>query len=171
VADAIGFVGSTSPQDHLLPLVGALARLRERAHDEGADLVVGSRFAAPEPGSEYDVGRLRGGAMGVLRLAVRLLSGRTFSDTSSGFRAFSAPLLDFYAAEYPNEYLGDTVEALLLAGEAGLRGAEVDVRMRLRQGGRASASSLRSLYHLSRLLLGIAVRGFVRRPAIAAEEA
>ena len=39
-ADAIGFVGSTSPQDHLLPLVGALARLRERAHDEGAELVV-----------------------------------------------------------------------------------------------------------------------------------
>ncbi len=40
VPDAIGFVGSTSPQDHLLPLVGALARLRERAHDEGADLVI-----------------------------------------------------------------------------------------------------------------------------------
>ena len=40
VPDAIGFVGSTSPQDHLLPLVGALARLRERAQDEGADLVV-----------------------------------------------------------------------------------------------------------------------------------
>ena len=39
-ADAIGFVGSTSPQDHLLPLVGALARLRERARDEGAELVV-----------------------------------------------------------------------------------------------------------------------------------
>ena len=39
-ADVIGFVGSTSPQDHLLPLVGALSRLRERAHDEGAELVV-----------------------------------------------------------------------------------------------------------------------------------
>lgn len=39
-ADALGFVGSTSPQDHLLPLVGALTRLNERAHREGADLVV-----------------------------------------------------------------------------------------------------------------------------------
>jgi polynucleotide 5'-kinase involved in rRNA processing len=38
--DLIGFVGSTSPQDHLLPLVGALGRLRERARDEGAELVV-----------------------------------------------------------------------------------------------------------------------------------
>jgi polynucleotide 5'-hydroxyl-kinase GRC3/NOL9 len=39
-ADAIGFVGSTTPQDHLLPLVGALARLRDRAREEGSDLVV-----------------------------------------------------------------------------------------------------------------------------------
>lgn len=39
-ADALGFVGSISPQDHLVPLVGALQRLRERARTEGADLVV-----------------------------------------------------------------------------------------------------------------------------------
>jgi polynucleotide 5'-kinase involved in rRNA processing len=39
-ADARGFVGSTSPQDHLTPLAGALTRLRERARDEGAELLV-----------------------------------------------------------------------------------------------------------------------------------
>ncbi len=39
-ADVLGFVGSTSPQDHLVPLAGALQRLRERARAEGADLVV-----------------------------------------------------------------------------------------------------------------------------------
>jgi polynucleotide 5'-hydroxyl-kinase GRC3/NOL9 len=39
-ADVLGFVGSTSPQDHLLPLVGAVARLSARARAEGADLVL-----------------------------------------------------------------------------------------------------------------------------------
>jgi polynucleotide 5'-hydroxyl-kinase GRC3/NOL9 len=39
-ADALGFVGSTSPQDHLVPLVGALQRLKERARTEGADLLI-----------------------------------------------------------------------------------------------------------------------------------
>jgi polynucleotide 5'-hydroxyl-kinase GRC3/NOL9 len=39
-ADALGFVGSTWPQDHLVPLVGALQRLRERARGEGADLII-----------------------------------------------------------------------------------------------------------------------------------
>ena len=39
-ADALGFVGSTSPQGHVLSLVGALARLRDRARADGADLIV-----------------------------------------------------------------------------------------------------------------------------------
>jgi polynucleotide 5'-hydroxyl-kinase GRC3/NOL9 len=39
-ADALGFVGSTSPQGHVLPLVGALSRLRDRGRAEGADLIV-----------------------------------------------------------------------------------------------------------------------------------
>lgn len=38
--DALAFVGSTSPQGHLLPLVTGLARLLARARAEGADLVV-----------------------------------------------------------------------------------------------------------------------------------
>lgn len=133
------------------------------ALDEGADLVIGSRFAAPEPGSEYDVGRLRGGAMGVLRLAVRVLSGRSFSDTSSGFRAFSAPLLDFYAAEYPNEYLGDTVEALLLACQAGFRVVEVPVSMRVRAAGIPSTQNLKLIYHYLRALVSLLSRAPIRR--------
>ena len=40
VPDALGFVGSTSPQGHLLPLVTSLTRLHVRAREEGADLVV-----------------------------------------------------------------------------------------------------------------------------------
>jgi polynucleotide 5'-hydroxyl-kinase GRC3/NOL9 len=38
--DALGFVGSTSPQGHLLPLVTSLARLHTRAREEGAEFVV-----------------------------------------------------------------------------------------------------------------------------------
>jgi polynucleotide 5'-hydroxyl-kinase GRC3/NOL9 len=38
--DAISFVGSTSPQGQLLPLVVGTARLLTRAEEEGADLIV-----------------------------------------------------------------------------------------------------------------------------------
>ena len=133
------------------------------ALDDGADLVVGSRFAAPEAGSEYDVGRLRSSAMGLLRLAVRVLTGRTFSDTSSGFRGFSAPLLSFFAAGYPNEYLGDTVEALLLACQAGFRVVEVPVTMRARAAGTPSTRNVKLAYHYLRALLCLISRAPIRR--------
>lgn len=40
VPDVIAFVGATSPQGHLLPLVTGMARLHARALEDGADLVV-----------------------------------------------------------------------------------------------------------------------------------
>lgn len=39
-ADALGFVGSTQPQDDLVALIGALQRLRDRARAEGAELLL-----------------------------------------------------------------------------------------------------------------------------------
>lgn len=121
------------------------------ALDAGADLAVGSRFASEE--RSYEVGGVRRGAMGLLRQGVRLLVGRRFSDTSSGFRAFSRPLLEFFARTYPDEYLGDTVEALLLGSYHGFRIVERPVRMRSRQGGEASSRGLRLIYHYLRVLL------------------
>ncbi|GAC1542356.1 MAG: glycosyltransferase family 2 protein [Acidimicrobiales bacterium] len=128
------------------------------ALDGGADLVVGSRFASSE--SAYRVGRTRGGAMGVIRLGVRLLSGRQFTDTSSGFRGFSKGLIGFFADTYPPEYM-DSVEALLLALRSGFAVVEVPVTMRERQAGTPSNRSLRLAYHFVRLAV-VMVSGATR---------
>lgn len=121
------------------------------ALDRGSDLVIGSRFAADE--GDYRVGAVRGGAMRLLRIAVAIMTGRRFTDTSSGFRAFSRPLLEFFARSYPAEYLGDTVESLMLALVAGYRVEEVPVAMRERAGGSPSQNTIRLLYHYIRLLV------------------
>ena len=118
--------------------------------DDGTDMVVGSRFAGEE--TAYYVGRVRGQAMRVLRLLLQVLSGRRFSDTSSGFRAFNRPVIEFFARAYPVEYM-DSVEALLLACYAGFRVAEVPARMRQRSAGRPSNRSLRLAYHYVRLIV------------------
>lgn len=124
------------------------------ALDDGSDLVIGSRFAGRS--ERYEVGRVRAGAMGLLRLAVRQLSGQRFTDTSSGFRAFSRDMLEEFAERYPADYL-ESVEALLLASAAGFRVVEVPVVMHPRQEGSPSQRRLRLLYHYLRLLLVIAV--------------
>ena len=122
--------------------------------DRGADMVVGSRF---RDGSDaYAVGRLRSLAMALLRWVIRLLSGLRITDTSSGFRAFSRPLVELFSQNYPVDYLGDTVEAILLAHRAGFRVVEIPTSMRPRRGGVPSTRRLRLAYHYVRLLLILA---------------
>jgi glycosyltransferase involved in cell wall biosynthesis len=128
--------------------------------DRGVDMVIGSRFA--DRTRDYQVGHVRAGAMSVLRFAIRQLAGRRFTDTSSGFRGFSRPMIEYFADYYPADYL-ETVEALLLACANGFRVEEVPVQMHQRQGGRPSNRHLRLLYHYVRVLLVLAVTGPGRR--------
>jgi glycosyltransferase involved in cell wall biosynthesis len=121
-----------------------------RTLDGGADMVIGSRFA--ETSTAYEVGGTRRGAMRVLRVAVRLLAGRRYSDTSSGFRAFSHPVLSFFARNYPSEYM-ESVESLVLASLEGFDVVEVPVDMRQRAAGVASSRSVKLAYHYLRLML------------------
>ncbi|MCC5950457.1 MAG: glycosyltransferase family 2 protein [Acidimicrobiia bacterium] len=139
--------------------------------DEGADLVIGNRFgdAADHPTQPYDAGRVRAGAMALLRTVVRQVSGHHVIDTSSGYRAFSRPMLEFFATEYPAEYL-ESVEALLLATSRGFRVAEVPVVMHERAGGRPSQHRVKLVYHFFRLLVVLAAGSSGRRATRAAEE-
>lgn len=117
--------------------------------DAGADLVIGTRFADAD--GEYIVGMTRGTAMGVLRAMIRMLVGRRFTDTSSGFRGFSRPMIEFFARNYPREYM-DSVEALVLASYRGFTVDEVPVTMHERTAGVASQRSFKLMYHYLRLL-------------------
>ena len=119
---------------------------------EGADMVVGSRFAGA---GDYRVGRSRGLAMNILRWAIRRLAGQRFTDTSSGFRSFGPEVLSLFAAEYPIEYM-DSVEALVMACRAGYDVREIPTVMHERTGGLASNRSLRLAYHYVRVLVSLA---------------
>jgi glycosyltransferase involved in cell wall biosynthesis len=128
--------------NHITTLLEGLA--------DGANMVVGSRFA--ETSADYDVSGARKGAMGVLRVAVRLAVGQRFTDTSSGFRAFDRDVLALFARTYPSEYM-ESVESLILAILEGFEVREVPVDMRQRAAGLPSARRLRLVYHYLRLLL------------------
>jgi glycosyltransferase involved in cell wall biosynthesis len=114
-----------------------------------ADMVIGSRFVDNQG---YRVGRSRGIAMALLRRLVGVISGQRFTDTSSGFRAFRRPVLEFFATEYPMEYM-ESVEALVLAVRHDFTVHEVPVIMRERSAGTASNGNLRLAYHFVRLLI------------------
>jgi glycosyltransferase involved in cell wall biosynthesis len=123
------------------------------AIDRGADVALGSRFAAGA--ADYPVGRIRRQAMRLLALIVRVLTGERYSDVTSGFRAFDRPAIELLARQYPVEYLADTVEALLIVRYAGLRVDEIPVTMRPRAAGTASTRSGKLVINYVRLIIGI----------------
>ncbi len=122
------------------------------ALDQGANMVVGSRFA--EGSGSYDTGWFRARAMGLLRFSVRRLTGRRFSDTSSGFRAFDRGVLELFARTYPIEYM-DSVEALLLAWLDGADVVEIPTTMHERVAGVPSNRRFKLVYNYLRLLIVI----------------
>jgi glycosyltransferase involved in cell wall biosynthesis len=121
--------------------------------DSDADMVIGSRFV--EGAATYRVRGARRLAMKALSARVGRVAGVKIRDSSSGFRAIRRPLLDRFAAEYPVEYLGDTVEALIDAGCAGATIIEHPIAMASRTHGKGSAGALTSLWYVLRVIVAI----------------
>lgn len=131
-----------------------IAVLLNALDGHSADIVVGSRFAAP---SSYRVGRVRRLTMKALCVLATRATKTPISDATSGFRAIRSPLLDAFAESYPSEYLGDTVEALVMAGRAGYRVAEVPVTMSVREAGRPSTGTMAAIWFTVRVALAAAL--------------
>jgi glycosyltransferase involved in cell wall biosynthesis len=138
-----------------------IARLR--AALEHADVVVGARFAGV---GEYVVRGPRRWAMRLLAATLSWLVGTPLTDPTSGFRMVNGRALSLFAFDFPEEYLGDTVEALVLASRARLRIAQVPVAMRERTTGAPSQNAVRSVAYLLRVVTAIVLAVARRAPIV-----
>ena len=127
-------------------------------------VVIGARFAGR---GDYSVGGPRRWAMKLLALALSKVTGARLTDSTSGFRASDRAAIRLFARHYPAEYLGDTVESLVIAARSGLTVSQVPVEMSPRQAGIPSQSSLRSALYLGRAALALFVALTRRRPRVA----
>lgn len=128
-----------------------------------ASVAVGARFA-----DGYAVRGPRRWAMRTLARSLSRVCHARLTDTTSGFRASDRDAIALFAQHYPAEYLGDTVESLVLAARAGLTVTEVPVRMLPRQGGRPSQSPAQSVLYLGRAMLALYV-ALSRKPVVASD--
>ncbi len=121
---------------------------------ERADISIGARFA--------DVGdyAVRGPRRWAMRLLAGVLSrraGTRLTDVTSGFRAANARAIEQYVAYYPAEYLGDTIDSLVAALQAGLTVVQVPVAMRPRLVGMPSQSVFTASIYLARCTFALAL--------------
>lgn len=133
----------------------------------GADLVIGARFAGS---GDYDARGPRRWAMRLLARTLSRTTGARLTDTTSGYRACNRRTVELFARHYPAEYLGDTVEALVIASRAGLRVRQVPVHMRARQAGRPSQSSVRAGLYLLRACLALSLARLRRYDDLTTDE-
>lgn len=132
-----------------------------------ADVVIGARFAGA---GDYAV---RGPRRWAMRVLARVVSSRAhcrLSDVTSGFRATNRRGISVFADHYPAEYLGDTVESLMIALRAGLTIDQVPVSMMRRAHGRSSQSAMRSFVHLVRTSFSVVLALVRQWPQVAQAE-
>ena len=125
------------------------SRLLEAA--QGIDIVIGSRFA--ESKHNYDASFLRRLAIRLLSSAISRICKTKLTDVTSGFRLSSSSAIELFMKDYPVEYLGDTVESLVIAHKSGLSIKEVPVQMSKREFGSPSQNVLKSSWYLLRAIL------------------
>jgi glycosyltransferase involved in cell wall biosynthesis len=117
-----------------------------------ADIVIGARFAGV---GEYSVRGPRKWAMNLLSSTLSRAAKTRLTDTTSGFKACGPRAVRLFSAHYPAEYLGDTIEALVIALRNGLSVTQVPVSMRERMAGQPSHDPFKAAVYLSRAVFAL----------------
>jgi glycosyltransferase involved in cell wall biosynthesis len=118
-----------------------------------ADVVIGSRFTGRDSTGEgirtttfmrWLVGR-------ALSINIRILTGMSITDTTSGFRLFNKKAAHYIADQYPDDY--PEVEILVPLACRGFRVTEVPVKMRPRKNGESSINWHRAIYYVFKVVM------------------
>ncbi len=126
-----------------------------------ADIVIGSRFAN---GGKFSSTWTRRAVQRIIAATVSAYSKSHLTDVTSGFRLSGPRAIDLFSQHYPAEWLGDTVESLILASRQGLTITEVSVSMNERMGGLPSQSIFRALLYTGRIFLILVLASFRSAP-------
>lgn len=125
----------------------------------GADLVIGSRFVKKDSTNFQSTGMRR---LGIKWLSgtIKFMTGKRIYDVTSGFRACSKNAISLFCNEYPIDY--PEPESIVTAIKHNLTVDEVPVKMNERQGGTSSIRALSSLYYMIKVSLSIIIQGMTR---------
>jgi glycosyltransferase involved in cell wall biosynthesis len=133
-------------------IAAELPKILDPVRSGEADYVIGSRFITKE-GFQ---------STAVRRIGIRLFSaidsaviGQPVTDVTSGFRAYSRRVIEFFGRAYRHE-LHDTNQLLLLSHFAGARVREVPVTMRERSSGQSEYDVLTAMAFPLKGLVNIA---------------
>jgi glycosyltransferase involved in cell wall biosynthesis len=127
-----------------------IAKLYDSMTTTEANIVIGSRFLTKEG---FQSSGLRRFGINYLKNLIRLFSGVSVLDNTSGFRMLDRQALTLVNETYPDEY--PEPESIIMYVKNGLKIKEVPVIMEERQGGVSSIRYFDQLYYMVKVSLAI----------------
>ncbi len=125
---------------------------------EGFNVCIGSRFIHREG---YQSTLIRRAGIQYFKGLLKLLTGHSFSDPTSGFRAFDRKAIEYFSEYYPSDYAEP--ESIIMLIKKKMTIAEVPVVMNEREKGRSSIRAFDSVYYTIKVTLAICIAGLTKR--------
>lgn len=119
---------------------------------EDVDMVIGSRFIDKEG---FQSSTMRRFGIKYFTVLIKILTGKTITDPTSGLRMIGKNVIDIYSKDYPKDY--PEPESVVAILRRKLKVKEIPVIMRNRQGGVSSINMKKSVYYMVKVTIAILI--------------
>lgn len=135
-----------------------LETMAKTLEKEKCDMVIGSRFIDKEG---FQSSAMRRIGIKYFTVLIKILTGKTITDPTSGLRMIGKEVIKLYAYDYPKDY--PEPESVVAVLRRGMKVKEIPVVMRSRQGGVSSINLSKSVYYMVKVTLAILVERIRKR--------
>ncbi len=133
-----------------------LSKMLNEFENSDVDVVIGSRFLEKKGFQSTGVRRI---GISVISFLIKILTGRTITDPTSGMRMVNAKLIKRFADDYPSDY--PEPESVVSVLKDGFKVKEIPVIMNERECGSSSINSFwKSSYYMVKVCLAICLVRF-----------
>ena len=129
-----------------------LNKMATHLEERGLDMVIGSRFIEMKGFQSSAMRRL---GINYFSNLIKLLTGKTITDPTSGLRMAGKRVIKCFAENYPKDY--PEPESVVAILRKGMKVEEIPVVMHERQGGVSSISGGKSIYYMIKVTLAILI--------------
>lgn len=127
-----------------------LEKMADIIEEENIDLLIGSRFIEKEG---FQSSAMRRFGIKYFTILIKMLTGHTITDPTSGMRMANRQVIEHFAEEYPKDYPEPETAVTIL--KKGYTVKEIPVEMKERQAGVSSISPKKSIYYMIKVSLAV----------------
>lgn len=135
-----------------------LQKMADCLEETGADMVIGSRFIEKQGFQSTGARRI---GIRFFTWLIRLMTGKTVTDPTSGLRMVNRKIMAEFAKDYPKDYPEPETAVTVL--HCGMKIEEIPVVMKERAGGVSSISMKKSVYYMVKVSMAIIIERMRRR--------